>query len=452
MDQFRPFANEPQKEYIFKPKASSFGFIEQEGTSKSFIDKHKPTSIKDILRNNENIKIIKKWIQDRMENKADYPFILLVGETGIGKSEMLRVCFTECNCNVIEYDEDIRKKTFESLKESITLSSIERLLTGNDIKRNGIIIDNFQETLQGSQRQELIKILKTQPTSPVIFISHTYTNISSLIKAKGLILYYEKPELEDFIKLGTKICKHENIKISRSALEHIIYSSRYDLRSFINNLGMIQIGKNNKITNTDVKAVNFKKDLVLDVQNTFTVLLQRKMSFTDRSRFTSLHTSMVLQENYIDLANHHKSSIQELSEMADLCCESDIMKTHMIKNQNWENTIMVNTIGTMGPLNVLNYKSPEFKIKIPNRNTSVPKGITFNLSLVDLMYIIKNIIKPTDENIKESGYQFYTVMIENHIELDMALKLFNMAYKDWLSKDIRRINTKLKKKWLELIE
>ena len=473
---FDPTYDNLQPTQKYSATSTTFGHANdltkpRSGENISFIEKYKPQTSKDLFRNVNVIYSIKKWIKDKLENKHTFPFIVLVGDTGTGKTELLRICFLESDCSIIEYDEELRKNTYKNLKESVVLSSVEKLFWNT--VQSAVIIDNFQNNMSISYRQDLIRTLKSGViTSPVIFVTNSHSNMTDVIRAKALILDFEKPQIPDFIKLGSKICRKEKIKISKSGLEHIIYSSKYDIRNFINTLCMIGRGcSDKKLTNKDVNHIvkKFKKDLTLDIHNTINMLIKQGDSgekFNNRILFSSLYTSSVVQENYVDLGNKYGGSMDDISRMADFCCESDIIKNHMFSRQDWSSVDIVNSIGTLGPINIIceldkkNKNKKPFSIKIPPRvNNPNNKLSCYYHPLLDITYMIGNIIMGVDQLddkqdvIKSKTLYFYQCMKNYDIDIDVAMKLFMIScnLKGILKKDSKRIASKIKKNWINII-
>ena len=472
MESLRPFYNgDDCVEDIAKasPEFTTFGVYKQKETeigNISMVDKYKPNTTEEIFRNVENIACIKNWLREKTaKNKYGKcvdmaPFILLVGDSGVGKSELLRLCFIEEGYSVIHYDEEIRKNTYECLKESIILSSIEKLLYGGNNKL-GIIIDNFQTNLSTTYRQELIKLLRGDGiTSPVIFVSYINSNLTDLIRGKGLVLYFENPEMDNFIKLGTRVCKGEKIKISKSALQNIVYESKYDIRSFINTVCII--GKNitnKKITDVEISKLTkiFKKDLHFEIRDTIKMFIKRKdLAFKDKTRFTSLYTSTVVQENYINMGIQENLSMVELSSMADSCCDCDIIKKHLFNNQDWNGLELGNIIGTMKPLSILS-KVGNYNIILPNRKniTKLNRNLYYFYNVQDVLYIFTNIIGRVEDmnypQIRENSKKVYEIIKSIYLGIDDCIKMFNIGHsiKGTQKKDIKRICTNLRKFLIE---
>jgi DNA polymerase III delta prime subunit len=462
---FMPFGpvipNTSENDTIFKANWITYGAGKQTNNefSKSLIDKYKPTSCEDIIGNKLNIRNLKKWIDRKMSSKSSkYNYVLITGELGSGKSEFVRMCFNDLNYSLIEYDQSINKAELEILKESISFTSIEIMLKG--CKRKGIVIDNFQDNLSTTQLNDLLKLLKKETkSSPTIFISSKPTKLTDILKGDVLHIDFTPPSSKELLELGKNIVKKECIKISTDALQRFIVSSDYDLRGFLSTLSIF--GNKNKIdvNNLDDIQKSTQKDIYLDVQNTIKEFVDpncKKLGdFNDRCRFVSMNTSCIIQENYLNIVNK-KTSIEDLSEMADWITLGDVFKKYMLKNQTWSLSEYSGIFGTEAPSMIIrkNYKVVK-KFKIPNRFDSKFEIECCKMNIQDIGFCLSRIMFPLEseakwiKQMKKSSKLFYDFMKFYNIEKLKALKLLSIGY-NFQNKDtnvIKKVKTKFSSEW-----
>ena len=444
---FRPFRNFCAPATVPTLRHSTFNFVGQKMDPESIYVKYLPKTSNDLIRNKDNIAVLKKWISDRLAGKPTQPFVLLVGKTGVGKTEFLKTCFKECNCSVIEYDEEIRTNTFETLMQTVLSTNVENLLSGNNI-RSGVIIDNYQTTLLSGSRKELIDTLRAK-TCPVAFTSVTYTNITDLIRAKGLVIYFENPTNDDLFSLAHKITTTESIPMCESDIKELVISSSGDIRSLLNSIELLRAQDNSRT----VEQVDFK----FDVQDTFSYLVSQNTSFKDKIRQTSLYTSHLIQENYLDMGMKNKSSLEQISNAANLCSFGDEMKQFMFQTQSWDDlNDVTNTVATIGPLNSLNLNGKlPITVKIPNRkiNTLHDKRLYCGYTIRDLSYIMFNIYARPSEMDRAEGTKLFEFIDNHKMDFDVVFKIINNTYilNKIPAKDIKRITGKIKKKYQSIL-
>jgi hypothetical protein len=445
-DVFRPFKNFCTDEsHAPALRHSTFNFVGQKMDPESIYVKYLPKTSNELFRNKDNIVTLKKWIADKLAGIPTHPFVLLVGKTGVGKTELLKTCFKECNCSAIEYDEEIRSNTFEILMQTVLSTNVENLLSGNTI-RSAVIIDNYQTTLLSGSRKDLIDSLKTKKTCPVVFTSITYTNITDLIRSKGLVIYFENPTNDDLLSFANRIITTESIQLDEDRARELVISSYGNIRSLLNSIELLR-----PCANTFTLE---KVDLELDVQDTFSYLVSQNNPFKDKIRQTSLYTSHLIQENYLEMGMKNKSSLEHISNAADWCSFGNEMKQFIFQTQSWDElNDVTNTVATMGPIHSLHLKGKlPITIKIPNRkiNTLPDNCLYCGYTISDLSYILFNIYaRPSDMDRTPINTKLFQFIDDNKMDFDIIFKIINNAYllNKIPSKDIKRITGKIKKQY-----
>ncbi len=465
-DIFRPFkggvAISSQTSIATPFRNTIFNFVGQKKDPASILTKYVPKESSKLFQNKKNIATLKKWILDKLSGVNTHPFVLLVGTTGVGKTELIKLCFQECNCSVIEYDEEIRSNFFELLMKNVSMTNIENMIN-NNTTHFGIVIDNYQTTLSSNNRKELIDLLKTKGTCPVVFTSSSYNNITDLIRLKGLVLYFENPSDSDLVSLAKTVMEDRSIYIDEKKIEELVNSCSCDIRSFLNTIDLVSQG----CEDTVKSELSITKDVELDVDDTFFYLFQSDVSFKDKIRLTSLYTSNITQENYLEIGSKIDSSVEDMFHAAEYCSMGDQLKQFMFETQSWDElNDITNTISTMGPIHFLTIKDTvPIKIKIPNRkvNTLPENFIYCGYNLEDLSYIMYNIYaKPnemdrTSSRFETEGYPFdnlFNFVRLNEMDFDIVLKIITNVYQlhNMSGKDIKRIVGKIKKQYKAVSE
>ena len=386
----------------------------------------------ELIGNKENLEIITKWIGDKLSNKETYPYVLLVGSVGVGKSEFLRKCFVDSKCSVVEYDDELRGDTYDILKNSINMTNIEFLFSTSK-KQLGVIIDNYQTTLIPAHRKEFITYLRENKTCPVIFTSNTMSNTTDLQRGKGLVLRFEPPTVGQMVGLARKLAPVlRREEMSDEDLVRMAEATCPDIRSFRNLL--------------ESKVTQFK-DPNMDIYDNIEYFF--KNNFRDSLRQTSLFTSHIVQENYLSMVPNGVG-MGEIWEMAEYCSIGDLVKESAFQNQAWDYMNDIgNALGTLGPMTTLKNlgaTASNTVAKVPNRkSTSMPLHVSeLRLSLIDVYYIFQNIVGNSEriENDIESFFEFTKGM-----EFENSLKILHLVYSfnNVPYKDVKRITSKLKK-------
>lgn len=417
----RPFRNLSGGTPVsLKPSATTYGYS-QPKDAESYQKKI-------LFGNADNTRIIKQFILDKLEKKEDAPpYILLVGDVGVGKSELLRTCFDECNCNLVEYDEELRANTYEILRDSLISSNVECLFSELK-KRIGVVIDNYQTTILASHRKEFLEFLRNNRTSPVIFTCDTISNTTDLQRGKGIVLRFEPPTKEDLFGLAKKLST-----LADDQIRTLVEECHPDIRALKNAL---------EFSKTPVHFQDPNMDIYDNI-----VYFFGDTSFKDKLRQSSFFTSHIVQENYLSCMPKD-AKLENMWEMAEYCSLGDIVKESAFQNQAWDymNDIS-NSLGTLGPTYVLRDLGVTKPIvKVPNRKVvNVPLYYsTVRMDLIDIYFVLTKIVgDPT--RIEANMADFFE--FANRLGFEMALRLLNLGYSfiGTPYKDIKRINSKLKK-------
>ena len=113
-----------------------------------------------------------------------------------------------------------------------------------------------------------------------------------------------------------------------------------------------------------------------------------------------MNTSSIISENYLDIINK-KTSLEDLSKMADYICLGDVYKNYMLSNQSWEFSEYSGIFGTEAPSSLIrkNYK-PIKKLKIANRFDFRFELEYCRTNVRDISYSLSKILFPLEPNAK----------------------------------------------------
>jgi hypothetical protein len=443
----------------FKSSWELYGNSKQNETDDniSLMDKYRPKNLKQIFRNKDNIRDFQNWIKLKTKGVKTYDYVLVTGGPGVGKTEFIRLCFQDLNLSVIEYDQSINKAEMEILHESINYSNIEILFSGKGKK--AIVIDNFQDNLSTTQTTELLKLLKKSGlnSSPTIFVCSDDIKNSSILKGNVLHIPFQPPKTRDLMKLGGRVCVGESFDITIDALKQFI-DTNHSIRAFLSTITLVTVNNSLTVDNLETMQRITQKDIILDTQNTLKLFFKPgyEGSFSDRIRYTSMHTSSIVQENYPSSVNKDISLV-DLSKMSDLVSLGEIFKTYMVSNQSWEMSEICGIIGTEAPASVIraNYKIVK-EYKIPNKFNYRYEISLLGNSISDLGYCLSYILFPLGDpnkkwikNMNHSAEMFRSFMEQKFIDKDKSLKVLNVGYslQDHPPNIIRKIRTKFKNEW-----
>lgn len=454
-----PFSNCNDTDVQLDTKADKFtgwytyGYQKQSGGGGLF-EKYRPQSSGDLFGNGDNVNKFKKWLVQKFENKSNtYDYALITGKTGVGKNEFVRVCFGDLGYSLLEYDQSINKQELEVIKESILFTSIEQIFSGE--KRKGVVIDNCVDNLSTTQTVDLIKLLKnnSKVSSPTVFITSSMSKISDLLKGNCLCIDIEEPDPNDLICFVLDIAKKEGIKLGRKKLEeYVSLQEHISIRDLLGSINFLGGGV----------VKDYIKDFELDTISIMDKFVNPKYEtdFQD-IRLSTMYTSSLLQENYLKMIKRN-TSIEDISMIADLISDGDIIKKYILTDQVWSIHDHSGIMGTFYPGTIIKKNYNKTHISKTNvriyEQLQIEKG--FGLEENDMKYAICNIYFRLDpgevwlRDIKSSSLLFYRFMKKNYInDMTRALKIFEQSYKLDKTNEtsvVKKIKTKFRNEWKEL--
>lgn len=260
-----------------------------------WVDKYKPTSIKDIFGNSQNIKKIQNWLKvftGELKPKKDFKnCILISGSPGIGKTSIAHIILKAAGYNTIEFNaSELRASKIISEKLHTILSGKSiKMMFQQDIK-TGVIMDevdgveskrecsasdlsdyiNYNMNKQLARLKKINKGLKKADKkkaedvyvnkNPIICICNFLSkSVTPLLKDVTHIKFTEPSEF-DIINLMQKINRNENLGLSDLILNLLTPYCQSDLRRTITIMEYIGgfIIKNNRKSSTNdiIKFIN----------------------------------------------------------------------------------------------------------------------------------------------------------------------------------------------------
>ena len=233
-------------------------------TNDLWLEKYRPTTLKNYIGKKDDIKEITEWIENFETRKEK--FLVLYGNPGVGKTTLARIIFDKYNYETVEINtSDYRTK--KMIKERIGVisgSSIIMDVTFNkknpfktkQYKKIGVLmdeIDGITMNTESSGIQELIDIIvgikkKKKNKFPIICTCNSIKNKKiKLLTKNALTLRIAKPSLTELKQLGNHIIKNENIPIKTQTLKELIENIK-EYRELITVLYQIHIYyKNNDV-------------------------------------------------------------------------------------------------------------------------------------------------------------------------------------------------------------
>ena len=309
-----------------------------------WLEKYRPRTISDYIGKEEDIEIIKEWIENYHTNENNYKFLILYGDPGVGKTTLAHLILNTYDYELVEINTS-HYRSKKMIKERVGILSggssiiIESKKDGNySYKKIGLLMDEIDGASFASDSnaiQELMDIVigkkKKRKTNrfPIICTCNSVKNKKLQILMKhSLCIKITKPTRDELYSLAKKINDFENIELKPKTIQKIAKHC-FDYRTLINNLYQLNIyNKNNKKEPDKIK----RKQIINSILN-----INKISSTTNESSTTngSSTTNETLVENIDDryniILNKNISSLEKAHQKIKYIIDNNKVSSYDIK-------------------------------------------------------------------------------------------------------------------------
>ncbi len=220
----------------------------------SWAEKYRPTNLDEVVGNPAAVTELRRWANAWTRGRPDKKAVILQGDAGIGKTSAALALAKEMGWTLIEMN----------ASDSRNADAIERVATRGSVLQTFSSTGEFLRTEEGGRKLILLDeadnvfgredkggiaaivslIQNTQ--QPVILVANDYyafTRRSSSLRRLCRTIKFQRINRAAMKSLLRNISLKEDVDVDDEVLEFIVERSQGDLRSAVNDLESIAIGK-----------------------------------------------------------------------------------------------------------------------------------------------------------------------------------------------------------------
>lgn len=215
-----------------------------------WVEKYRPESLEDYRGASSEKKELKKWLENW--EQGDKP-VLLHGQAGTGKTSMVEALAHDYDRELVETNaSDVRtkKKLKTELKEATRQASFlgkEKLILIDEV-------DGMGRADRGGT-SELLDIIKESRFPVILTANDAYASNIQTIRNKSKLIELGSVHTNSINAHLKRILENEGIEYDESAVKRIARGSGGQMRSAINDLEAVALGKD-KLEVEDLEAIS----------------------------------------------------------------------------------------------------------------------------------------------------------------------------------------------------
>ena len=312
----------------------------------SWVIKHKPRSLNQIIGNKETIQKLADWVKAWSKGVPPKRAVFLYGPPGIGKSITVEALANDLGLELVEKNaSDYR--TEDAVNRFAGLASQFGSLFGG---RRIVLLDEL-DGLTGTADKGGVKaiteVVKAAQCPIILVANSAYEPKFTNLRIYCLLLEFKKPPIGEVAKLLKGICDVEGVQADENALKFIAQRSEGDVRSAVNDLQALAQGKK-KLGYEDVSWLGYR-DRQDTIFNVLKLIIYGKTCASAKQavNMADIDIDMLFEWIYENIPDHFTDP-HDLAQAMDALSTADLYRGRIRATQNWSFTRYVIDYMTAG--------------------------------------------------------------------------------------------------------
>ena len=236
-------------------------------------EKYRPKTFKDLIGNKKPFHELRLWAEEWERGVPEKKAVIMHGPPGVGKTSAAFALALEMGWEHVELNAgdqrtaDVIERIAGAASKTTTLFSHETDETGKKNSGKRLVVLDEADNLHGTYDKggsKAIADVIDKTTQPILLIANDVYGITQAIRSKSLEIELTRIQTRSLAPVIVKICESEGIRIEEAAAMKIAEGAGGDLRSAVNDLQAVSVGKeiitdaDIVISGRDVKETIFK--------------------------------------------------------------------------------------------------------------------------------------------------------------------------------------------------
>jgi replication factor C large subunit len=343
-------------------------------TQTDWTEKYRPKSFKDVIGNKKALHELRLWAEEWTKGVPEKKAVILHGAAGIGKTTSALVLAAEMGWEHVELNAsdqrtaDVIDRIAGAAAKTTTLFAHEKGEGAQ--KKSGdkrLIVLDEADNLHGTYDKggsKAISDVIDKTTQPIILIANDVYGITQGIRFKCLEIEYARIQSRSLVPALAKIARDEGIAVDEKTLMKIAENAGGDVRSAVNDLHAVSIGKKTileedvVISGRDVKETIFKALVKVFKGKTKKEALDAVQTLDE----TPEDLILWIDENLpIQFQEAVKKGInKDVSNGYQILSKADLYLGRVRRRQNYRMWRYASSMMTVGPMSVRSKEYPGF--------------------------------------------------------------------------------------------
>ncbi len=212
--------------------------------SLEWAEKYRPQNLSEVVGHPSIVKELLKWGDDWEKGVPKDRALILYGKPGIGKTSAAFALASHMEWDVIELNAS-DQRTAKIIQKVAGSASMMGTFDGTSGRRLVILdeADNLHGNYDRGGARAIINVVK-KTKQPIILIANEFYDMDSALRLACKPVQFRVMNSNTIVSVLKSICKKEKVMVGIGVIEQISDNAGGDLRSAINDLQAIAIGKN----------------------------------------------------------------------------------------------------------------------------------------------------------------------------------------------------------------